>query len=264
MGRTAPSARVGSGRARCVRRVLRRRPVAGYRSGDVGQAGRGRDHLTRRRDGAEPVRPAADDRSPGQPPGHQLHRGRSAVPDRRTAGAGGDPGPVGGPAGRCAGRRGRGRAPRRPVAAAGAARRGRRAGRPAGPLDRTGRPPGRSAGAAGRWWSGRWPDMPGTVTPRRRSRWSPTVCARSGWTRSPPWAPRWSPVGWSGWPTRPARTNRGSPERCWRGRSPPSPRAWPGWSGRRPRWPANGPSRAPSRAWTTCRPGRCRWPPRMV
>ena len=36
---------------------------------------------------------------------------------------------------------------------------------------------------------------------------------------------RWTPAAWSGWPTRPGRTNPGSPERCWRGQTPLSPSA---------------------------------------
>ena len=105
---------------------------------------------------------------------------------------------------RSAGRRGspmrsvtsRGGAARRPVAAAGAARRGRRAGRPAGRRDRTGRPPGRPAARPGAGGMDARPVRQGRPHRCAASRWSPTVCGRSGWTRSRRWARRWRPAGW--------------------------------------------------------------------
>ena len=224
------TSRVGSGRARGLRRVLRRRPVAGRRPGPGGPARRGRDRRPADVTAAKLAAcPRMTDRR-AEPADDQLHRRRPAVRDRGTAGAAGDPGPVGGAVGRRA-RRGRRRsAPRGPVAAAVAAGRRRRAGGPVGQIHRARRAPGRPAPRPGAGGVDAGPASPGTATPPPRSQLvaDGAAAVRGGCrTRAGRGADRRR--GAPGCRSDRARTSRGWPERRWPTRNRTIARGgWPG------------------------------------
>ena len=226
---------------------------------------RGRDHRARRRDGAGAGRAAPGDRPARRPAGDQLRRRRPALRRGRTAGARRRSRPAGRPGWPT--RSGDGAADallRRPVAAAGAAGRRGRAGRPAGQGGRPGRLAGTTRAAAGRWSTGRWPGSPGTGTPPRRvAVVADGVRAGSGSTPTPAIGggdrrrrrrPGGRPGGLGRAVGRPARAGRGG-VRHRRGPGPAGPTGEA--AGRRTA--VEGGRHA---TWTTCRPARCRSPPR--